>query len=86
MSSAEVVVDVVEEKEIDLEGGHAPGFVALPTGIVEDEKIDKTHKDISWTDVNFRVGNKVILSDCWGEVRFPVFSIGLWIDLTTVFE
>ena len=35
-------------------------------------KVDHTAKsanDLSWSNVNFTVGDKKILTDCWGNVR-----------------
>ena len=46
------------------------------------EKVDhsaKSANDLSWSNVNFTVGDKKILTDCWGNVRcarqFPFFIL-----------
>lgn len=32
--------------------------------------VKKQAKDLVWSNVNFSVGEKSILKDCWGEVSF----------------
>ncbi len=33
----------------------------------------KFAKNISWANVNYTVGNKKVLSDCWGKVNFHLY-------------
>lgn len=39
-----------------------------PTSFSKTGKV-KHGKSISWSSVNFTVKDKVVLKDCWGEVR-----------------
>lgn len=70
MSSVEIIEnqDLGEENKDDLEKGNMNTFTAVPTSDEELHEGEKKMKDIRWTNVNFKVKNKVILSDCWGEV------------------
>ena len=58
----------VELTHRDAEKSHV-SFAIVPTDDDEESATpEKTQKDLSWTNVNFRVKNKAILKDCWGEV------------------
>jgi hypothetical protein len=53
----------------DLERGLIPLPSEDPTEIFDDLAEGKKSMDLAWAHVNFSVGKKEILSDCWGEVR-----------------
>ncbi len=70
--SVEIVdrLQSLEDIQDDVEKTNDHYFSAVPTSEEEVHDIpEKKLKDISWTNVNFRVKNKVILNECWGEVR-----------------
>lgn len=48
----------------DLEGG--AGYAAVPGANGEDQL---NPQDIKWDSVNFTIGDKVILKECWGQVQ-----------------
>eukprot|EP01040_Poterioochromonas_malhamensis_P010457 gene10457-11376_t len=54
------------ENDVEKNGG---SFAIVPTNDDEESIQDKTPKDLTWTNVNFRVKNKVILNECWGETK-----------------
>lgn len=65
------VVEATKYSEVELGGadgegqnGHAngesPGMARTPSKV--------KRQDVKWSDVNFRVKDKVILQDCWGHV------------------
>lgn len=37
----------------------------------------KHGRDLSWSNVNFVVGEKSVLKDCWGEVQAQNFIFGI---------
>lgn len=76
--SVEIVdrLQSLEDIQDDVEKINDHSFSAVPTSEEEVYDIpDKKLKDISWTNVNFRVKNKVILNECWGEVRILKYSL-----------
>jgi hypothetical protein len=57
----------VEEQMVSKSGSDE--LSTTPTGrsvnVVSSKKIAK---DMTWTNVNYNVGNKKILTECWGKV------------------
>ena len=51
--------------QIDVESGDIGNYSALP---VDDVKKSKVSQDIAWADINFAVGDKKILTGCYGSV------------------
>eukprot|EP01040_Poterioochromonas_malhamensis_P012169 gene12169-13307_t len=58
----------VELTHNSVEKNHV-SFAIVATDDDEESVPEKTPKDLSWTNVNFRVKNKAILKDCWGEAK-----------------
>ncbi|RYH29729.1 hypothetical protein EON65_07520 [archaeon] len=67
---SETAVAVVER---DIETLEEPKST-LPIKTIRDASVKtrlKLSREIKWSGVNFRVGDKKILSDCWGQVNAP---------------
>jgi ABC-type multidrug transport system fused ATPase/permease subunit len=61
----------VQVVDVDLENGSkspsSNGEVEVEGGV--DPAMKDKLNEITWSHVNFRIGEKTILKDCWGEVR-----------------
>ncbi len=73
VDSSQSMEDVKEDIKQDVEKGSVNTFSLVPTSEEDVHDLtDRKLKDITWTNVNFRVKNKVILNECWGEVNFQL--------------
>eukprot|EP01040_Poterioochromonas_malhamensis_P012172 gene12172-13310_t len=62
-----------EQTDNNVENNSIGSFAIVPTNDDEESIQDKVPKDLSWSNVNFRVKNKAILKECWERQRQESF-------------
>ena len=56
---------------------------ALPAALPSSPSKPELH-DITWSNVNFSIGEKKILTDCWGNVR-DIYEFYMFLAINTNF-